>query len=283
VRVLEVDPDLGRTLSQDDLHEAQARVSAPTVVLEPGRWDQRALFAEAPAVVGMLVLEGLVARDVVVDGRSCRQLLGSGDALLEGAAHPVTSLLHTHIEWIVLERTRVALLGEAWVRATGRWPALNAELLLRAGEQAARLAVYQAIVHLPNVEDRVRSLFLLLADRWGRVTGDGIVIPVTLTHEALGLLVGAKRPTVTLALQELERQDLLSRRRDGTWVLSAHSLAQAAGAHPADATPTSRRRHHGPEPLGPPEDDHEALLERVRVLERDLATVLQRASGEPSR
>ena len=46
-------------------------------------------------------------------------------------------------------------------------------------------------------------MFGLLADRWGRVTPDGIVVDLALTHELIGHLVGGRRPTVTLALAEL--------------------------------------------------------------------------------
>ena len=43
----------------------------------------------------------------------------------------------------------------------------------------------------------------LLAESWGRVTQAGIRLPLGLTHDVLGALVGARRPTVTLALREL--------------------------------------------------------------------------------
>ena len=40
-----------------------------------------------------------------------------------------------------------------------------------------------------------------------------------LTHEALGRLIGARRPTVTLALKVLDGQDRLERLPDGAWLL----------------------------------------------------------------
>ncbi len=44
-------------------------------------------------------------------------------------------------------------------------------------------------------------------------------MPVVLTHEALGSRVGAKRPTVSLALTTLGDAGLVERRIDGTWLL----------------------------------------------------------------
>lgn len=54
-----------------------------------------------------------------------------------------------------------------------------------------------------------------LADRWGRVTPDGVIVPLKLTHEALGRLVGAQRPTVTLALGELVASGRVTRALTG--------------------------------------------------------------------
>jgi Mn-dependent DtxR family transcriptional regulator len=47
-----------------------------------------------------------------------------------------------------------------------------------------------------------------------------VTVPLRLTHEALGHLVGAQRPTVTLALKDLRDRRLVTRLgRDG-WLLA---------------------------------------------------------------
>jgi hypothetical protein len=51
------------------------------------------------------------------------------------------------------------------------------------------------------------------------MTGAGITIPMALTHEALGRLIGARRPTITLALKSLAAEDRLTRQKDGTWLV----------------------------------------------------------------
>ena len=45
------------------------------------------------------------------------------------------------------------------------------------------------------------------------------MLPLRLQHESLGHIIGAKRPTVTLALQRLAERGLVQRRQDGTWSL----------------------------------------------------------------
>ncbi|MCA1690585.1 MAG: helix-turn-helix domain-containing protein, partial [Actinobacteria bacterium] len=80
--------------------------------------------------------------------------------------------------------------------------------------------------------DRLVALFRMLAEKWGRMTGSGIVIPMALTHEALGRLIGARRPTITLALKSLAAEDRLTRQKDGTWLV--HDLGDPEGQPDAD-------------------------------------------------
>jgi hypothetical protein len=93
-------------------------------------------------------------------------------------------------------------------------------------------------------------LFWHLAERWGRVTGDGVIVPLALTHRILGQLVGARRPTVSTALSELAERGELVRRPDGSWLLrgdppDAESLARkpqsAQASRPQDLMRPVRR------------------------------------------
>jgi hypothetical protein len=90
----------------------------------------------------------------------------------------------------------------------------------RLSARASRLATHQAIVQAPRVERRLELALWQLAERWGRVVPDGVLLPIALTHATLGRLVGASRPTVTLALQSLSRDRAVRRREDGSWLLT---------------------------------------------------------------
>jgi hypothetical protein len=109
----------------------------------------------------------------------------------------------------------------------------------------------------------LKALFWHLAERWGRVSGDGVIVPLALTHRILGQLVGARRPTVSTALSELAEREELTRRPDGSWLLrgdppDAESLARKpspaahAGARAQDLMRPARRfereEHDAPEP-----------------------------------
>jgi Crp-like helix-turn-helix domain len=62
------------------------------------------------------------------------------------------------------------------------------------------------------------ALLWLLAERWGYVSTMGTHLRLDLTHETLGSLVGARRPTITLAVSELVDRGALIKQQQG-WLL----------------------------------------------------------------
>ncbi len=124
------------------------------------------------------------------------------------------------VRWRVIRTTRVALLDQRFVAVAARWPELINAIVARATERAHTLAFNVAIHCLQHIDLRLLVLFWHLADRFGRVTPEGTVVPWPLTHGDLAELTGAQRPTVSAALSELGRRELLSRRRDRSWLLT---------------------------------------------------------------
>ena len=77
----------------------------------------------------------------------------------------------------------------------------------------------QAIAHVTRVDDRLLALLWCLAERWGRVVPDGVLISLRLSHRTLAGMVGARLPSVTTALGQLMARGDLERRPDGEWLL----------------------------------------------------------------
>jgi CRP-like cAMP-binding protein len=75
-------------------------------------------------------------------------------------------------------------------------------------------------------------LFWHLADRWGRVTPQGIVVPLRLTHGTIARLICMRRPTVSATLMRLVRAGELARNRDATWILTGAPPDLAAITRP---------------------------------------------------
>ena len=163
-----------------------------------GEWN----VAPRRSAIGILVVGGLLAREVRVRNTTSAELLGPGD-LIRPPADDGPAALATPVRTTVLQPVTAALLDASVARVFGRFPELMMASLDRVSAYAERLTVTQAISHLTGVDRRLEALFWHLADRWGKVTPHGVVVPLRLSHRLLGSLVGARRPTVTTALAQL--------------------------------------------------------------------------------
>jgi CRP/FNR family cyclic AMP-dependent transcriptional regulator len=218
--LLELDPDLGLLLGDDRLEAARHDLRVAVHALDAGPWDAQRLSGASPEHVGMLVLDGVLAREVLVSDTVSTELLGPGDVVRPWRVHDASTLLRHQVRFSVLSRSRVALLDRRFGVELARYPEVMVAVIDRVNERALRLAVTQAISQLNRVDRRLLALFWHLAERWGRMTSDGVALPMTLSHRMLGQLVGARRPTVSTALGELAKQGELARRDDGTWLLT---------------------------------------------------------------
>lgn len=214
VSLLEVEPELGTWLSPEE-QELARRIVVPTARLDPGSPDLDRVLEESDAFAALL-LGGMVMHRMAVGGRQILRLLGPGDIIVHTWAPRSEILGYTTKR--AAGYAHIALLGRHLVNAARQFPGLIVGLHLRLGDQHQRLAVQLGICQLPRVQDRVLTLMWLLAESWGRVTPAGTRLPVKLTHTAIGELVGARRPTVSLALRDLVEQGALLPQDNG-WLL----------------------------------------------------------------
>ena len=242
--LLDVDPDLGSLVPADRLEAARRELDVEVHRLSQGPWGAGGDDAN-PEHVGLLLLDGVISREVVVSDTVSTELLGPGDVVRPWSIQSPAGLLQLTIRWNALTDSRLAVLDRRFGIQLGRWPEVNAALIDRVNDRAQRLAVTQAISQLNRVDRRLLSLFWHLAERWGRITPDGVAIPLTLSHRMLGQLVGARRPTVSSAIGELADRDELVRREDGTWLLKGEPVGLPTGA--AERVIPIRRRLLGRE------------------------------------
>jgi CRP/FNR family transcriptional regulator, cyclic AMP receptor protein len=220
IPLLQADADIGRYLTAEERAAAET-LTVPVVTLETGHVDTRALL-DRNACFGALVVSGMLVSHLRVGEQAGMRILGPGDIVSAGAVP--ASMLLVDSGCRAVSTTRLAMLGKDVLVGGHRWPRLVAGLHARTAEQIERVAVQLAICQLPRVEDRLLALFWLLAEQWGRVTPGGTVLPLALTHETLGALVGARRPTVTLALGDLSDRGAVLR-QGRAWLL-VEPLAQ---------------------------------------------------------
>jgi CRP/FNR family cyclic AMP-dependent transcriptional regulator len=230
ISIVDADPDLADLLDDSELARARRQALTRERHLSPGDWDAAAAMEPDKHHRGFLIIDGLLSRNVNVLGRECVELLGAGDVLRPWRWDAAGSHVHAEVGWAVLEPSRLAVLDHGLVERMNPWPQLGLELFARGTRRAHDLAVALAIAHHQRVDDRLVLTLWHLAERWGRVGREGVVVPLPLPHQRLADLIGAHRPSVTKAMGELARSGKLSRRDDGVWILH--------GAPPAEL------RHH---------------------------------------
>ena len=212
VRLLDADPDFAVGLL-DRARLGPSGLVVPGLRPATGPWTPPDRLARAVAIV---VLDGILVGTGTTFGRPDARLLGPGD-ILDGP-----TLTNPGTAWRVIRPAHLAVLDRAFVLAARRCPTLIVALARRLSEAQEEQRIRAAICALPRVEERVLALLCNLAHRWGHVTPEGITLNLPMTHERLGSLIGARRPTVSLALRALTGQRLL-RRCEDVWILPSDS------------------------------------------------------------
>jgi CRP-like cAMP-binding protein len=214
VPLLDARPEFARYLTSQELAEI-ARITLPVVTVDHTRLELNALLTQHKAF-GATVLDGVVMNSLRAGEQTGIQLLGPGDLVLSGAELLPAWL--GEFESRTAGSVRLGLFANDLLAAVFRWPRIVQSLYACIGEQLQRLTAQLVICQLPRVEDRVLAMFWLLSESWGHVTPSGVRLPLSLTHETLGALVGARRPTVTLALRKLAEQGAIVHQDTG-WLL----------------------------------------------------------------
>ena len=223
IALLDADCDFARVIPDADRDLAVRALTVPSRSYSAG--DP---VACVEGDVALVLIRGAVWRELRVGLGASPQLLGVGSVLL---CDPRPSeLLSPTMRATAVAATEVAVLERRFLMAAARWPQLMAVVNVRVADQQRDLAVQGAICQFPRVDDRIVGLLWHLAERWGRVRSDGVRLPIVLTHATLGRFVGARRPTVSLALTDLRERGVLERHPEGGWLLYGDPPGPATGS-----------------------------------------------------
>jgi CRP/FNR family cyclic AMP-dependent transcriptional regulator len=220
--ILQEDHELAQQLPKRQREDATRLLRAPVTEVGRGNWIPPQL--DPGASFGLMLLDGLVARRVEVAGASAMEILGPGDIVRPSEDAALDDAAPLRADWEVFQPARLAVLNQQLTSLIARWPELLLAFSDRLVRRTGRLSYLLALSHLRRIEDRLLGMLWYLAASWGRVTPHGLKIPISLTHQALGELAGAKRSSVTLALATLRDRGLVSRMPDGTYVLDGDRL-----------------------------------------------------------
>ena len=187
---------------------------APVLWVKEGDWEPLDL---EPGSIGLLVLRGLMMRRLSFGAVAAAELVGQGDILRPGDEGPDGS---PHFSaWRVLADVELAVIDRRTTALIGRFPELSAAIAGRLLRRSRCLTYLMAAQHFRRVDDALLATLWHIAGMWGKVTLTGVVVPFHFTHQELADIIGARRPTVTVAIRELEAQGQLRREEPDRWVL----------------------------------------------------------------
>lgn len=219
--LFEADPSFADCVPEADRPLARRVGTVPSLDLPAGPWTPPGGHGDGDLPFAWVVVRGALVASTRLGGREATRLIGPGDVFDPNRTG--SRLLAVEHAWRVLAPATLAALDGRFLAMSRRWPLLTLALQQRLCDEAVRAATLAAIGHLPRVEQRLVGLFWHLADRFGQEGEDAVEIDLDLTHAALGRLVGARRPTVTIALQALRETGQLTRAPHGAWLLADRS------------------------------------------------------------
>jgi CRP/FNR family transcriptional regulator, cyclic AMP receptor protein len=218
VAILQGDPGLALLVEERARPTAVRRSTTRVLTRDSGTWDAGADAGHGHDGLGLLVIDGMVFRGVGIAGRRGGELLAAGDLLQPAQLEGENATLPFEASWRVLSPLQLAILDRDWMVRMAPFPEVAAELVRRVMLRSRRLASLMAIAHHHRLDDRLWLFFWEMADRWGRVTPDGVRLTLPLTHELIADLVGAQRPSTSTALGRLGRAGRVVRHEDH-WLL----------------------------------------------------------------
>lgn len=219
IRVFDHEPDLLAGLDPGTAQQLQRRLTVRSIGVEPGRWEPGFAAQDCAGHMGLMVVAGFLVRSVLFDGRECAELVGPGDLVRPWEQDDPILAAPVESAWRALQPVTIAVLDARFAAQVARWPSISTHLVGRATLRCRALAQQALIAHVRHADTRILLALWQLADRWGRMTADGVRVPLPLTHQVLGAMTCLQRPTVSAAVRRLREAGAIARDDDGTWLL----------------------------------------------------------------
>jgi CRP/FNR family transcriptional regulator, cyclic AMP receptor protein len=221
--LLDLDDDLAQELEVRMRFSARQHATVRLLDADTGTCELATWFDAVGAGPGLLLIDGLIAVETSVAGRTVTELVGTTD-LLQPPEENDDNMIGGCLTWRALRPTRFAILDSDFLDRVRAWPQITHAVYQRAERRASDLGRLRAISCQPKLEVRLVLLLWHLAARWGRVEPAGIRLSLPLTHRLLGQLVAAERPSISHALTRLSHAGIVTG-SSGDWHL--HGSADA--------------------------------------------------------
>ena len=223
VSVLQADPELAADVPANERSRAVRASRAPVLVLSLGKWQ----FETAPerTSLGALILVGMVVLRMEFGGYGHLEVLGKGDVLNPWSLGTETTL-QEQVSVNVMQSGCMALLDRHFALQMTPWPEVFAALMRRQIMRTRRMVVQASILSCSRVDDRLELMLWRLAEQFGSMTREGLLVRLPFTHQQLAEMIAARRSTVSLAVSRLVAEDRLRRPGRNQWLLPNHELTR---------------------------------------------------------
>ena len=205
--LLDEDPELTRG-TPDALRRRLRRAATVELrVLGRGTWRAEA----EPSLGTVLVLDGMLCREVCAGIRRSAELIGEGDVLAPAAGDSAGGSCDGVLRWRVLTPARLAILDPDLLALLARIPGVIDQIVGRTELRSRRLGFLLAVAQEPVLGERLKQVLWHLTDRWGRVGVGGTRLTLPFGQQTLADIAAARRTSINDALRRLERDGVLER------------------------------------------------------------------------
>jgi CRP/FNR family transcriptional regulator, cyclic AMP receptor protein len=122
IRVVDAFPELVVDLDPERAELARRHALATLEMLTPGQWQPDFNGERDPGHLGLLVIDGLLMRDVTLGNTVATEIVGRGDVLRPADHAGESAPVPFGVRWTVLEPTRLAILDRRFTSVIGHWP-----------------------------------------------------------------------------------------------------------------------------------------------------------------
>lgn len=209
------------SLTDEELHQIKDKLS-----LKRYKKHEVILFEEDTTEYMYIILNGKIkVTQTTEDGKEILLAMHhSGEffgemSLIDGKTSPATV--------VAMEDSSVAIISrkEFFTLIRTQMKILDNLLLILCSRLRDAWEKIQ-LLNLKNASQRIKILFLMLSDRYGEKTDEGITLNIKLTHQEIAEMTGMTRETVTRMLDKWQKDGEIKVLKNKFIHLSSHFLTE---------------------------------------------------------
>jgi len=209
------------SLTDDELHQIKDKLS-----LKRYKKHEVILFEEDTTEYMYIILNGKTkVIQTTEDGKEILLAMHhSGEffgemSLLDGKTSPATV--------VAMEDSSVAIISrqEFYSLIRAQKTILDNLLLILCSRLRDSWEKIQ-LLNLKNASHRIKILFLMLSDRYGEKTAEGVTLNIKLTHQEIAEMTGMTRETVTRMIDKWQKDGEISVLKNRFIHLSSHFITE---------------------------------------------------------